>query len=440
MVDLRFTVKDTGIGVKEEDMEKLFTAYERLDEEKNVGIQGTGLGLDISRRFAEIMGGKLWCESVYGEGSEFILTISQKIIDGTPMGKFTEQDDAGPQGPYVPQFIAPDADILVVDDNTMNLNVIKGLLKATKMFVTTATSGEECLEKLKYGKFNVVLLDHMMPGMDGVETLARIRETDKETPVYALTANSAAGEEFYISKGFNGYLAKPIDSLTLEKTIMKHLPKEIMLKATSDDALEELTEIPENMLWVHDVEELSVEDGIKNSGGIGGFINSLRLFYDTLDGNAKVIEDAYNAGDIKLFTVKVHALKTSARIVGATVLSKLAADLEEAGNKGNIDFIDENEGTLLRGYRAFKESLSKLDEANDDSGKEPIPEDELRGAYEALKEVIPQMDYDSVEMIIDQLGEYKLPEKDAAIIKDLNAKLKVLDWDGMEELIGKINE
>ncbi|MBE5857228.1 MAG: response regulator [Lachnospiraceae bacterium] len=432
---LRFSVKDTGIGVREEDLDKLFTAYERLDEEQNSGIQGTGLGLDISRRFAELMGGKLWCESVYGKGSEFIFTVSQRIADKTPIGLFDERGDEGIKGPYVPRFIAPDADILVVDDNPMNLSVIKGLLKATKMFVTTASSGEECLEKLKYGNFNVVLLDHMMPGMDGVETVARIRETDPDLPVYALTANSTAGEEFYRSKGFNGYLAKPIDSLTLERTILKHLPEEIVLKATDEDAVDEPTELPEDMKWLDEVEGLSVEDGVNNSGGINSFINSLKLFLDTLDGSAKVIEDAYKAGDYKLYTIKVHALKSSARIIGAGKLSKLAEKLEEAGNKDNLDYIRENAEKLLKDYRSYAEKLSKLVLEEDEPDREPVPDDVLEDAYTAFKELIPQMDYDSVEMVLEGLKEYKLPEEDDRIIKELAGMLKVLDWDGMENLI-----
>jgi signal transduction histidine kinase/FixJ family two-component response regulator/HPt (histidine-containing phosphotransfer) domain-containing protein len=432
---LRFSVKDTGIGVREEDLDKLFTAYERLDEEQNSGIQGTGLGLDISRRFAELMGGKLWCESVYGKGSEFIFTVSQRIADKTPIGLFDERGDEGIKGPYVPRFIAPDADILVVDDNPMNLSVIKGLLKATKMFVTTASSGEECLEKLKYGNFNVVLLDHMMPGMDGVETVARIRETDPDLPVYALTANSTAGEEFYRSKGFNGYLAKPIDSLTLERTILKHLPEEIVLKATDEDAVDEPTELPEDMKWLDEVEGLSVEDGVNNSGGINSFINSLKLFLDTLDSSAKVIEDAYKAGDYKLYTIKVHALKSSARIIGAGKLSKLAEKLEEAGNKDNLDYIRENAEKLLKDYRSYAEKLSKLVLEEDEPDREPVPDDVLEDAYTAFKELIPQMDYDSVEMVLEGLKEYKLPEEDDRIIKELAGMLKVLDWDGMENLI-----
>ncbi|MCR5358170.1 MAG: response regulator [Lachnospiraceae bacterium] len=234
--ELRISVKDTGIGIKPEDMDKLFNAYERLDEEKNSSVKGTGLGLDISRRYIEQMGGKIWCESSYGEGSEFFITVNQKVEDPTGIGKFTEDDGDDYTGPYVPRFIAPDADVLIVDDNPMCLTVAKGLLKPTKIFVTTASSGEECLEKIKYGSFNVVLLDHMMPGMDGIETMARIREKYPDLPVYAMTANSAAGgEEFYKEKGFNGYLLKPVDGATLERTIMKHLPEDIMQQNDNDD-------------------------------------------------------------------------------------------------------------------------------------------------------------------------------------------------------------
>ena len=432
-----FSVKDTGIGVKSEDMDKLFTAYERLDEEKNSGIQGTGLGLDISRRFSELMGGTLVCESVYGEGSEFILTINQKIVDPTPMGLFVEHDEKAAKGPYVPKFIAPDADVLVVDDNPMNLSVIKGLLKATKIFVTTASSGEDCLEKMKSTKFNVVLLDHMMPGMDGIETVAHIREFDPDIPVYALTANTTSGEEFYKSKGFTGYLSKPIESEELEKAIMRHLPEEIMIKPEAVDAVEDLQTIPEELGWIYNVEGITVEEGIKNSGGISSYIFSLHLFLDTIDGNAKIIKDAYDAGDIRLYTIKVHALKSSARIIGAQELSALSEKLEEAGNKENAEFIDAHTDELLQIYTEFKEKLAGLNatEAENDNDKAEISKEELADAYSALKDVIPQMDYDAVEMILDQLKEYSLPKEDKHKIDQIAKMLKVFDWEGMEKLI-----
>ena len=433
---LRFCVKDTGMGVKEEDMEKLFTAYERLDEKKNSGIQGTGLGLNISRKFAEMMNGKLWCESVYGEGSEFILCVKQQIADPTPIGVFAEHDESIAKGPYVPQFIAPDADILVVDDNPMNLNVIKGLLKATKVLVTTSSSGEDAIGKIRDSHFDVVLLDHMMPGMDGIETVGRIREFNKELPIYVLTANSAADEEFYKSKGFNGYLSKPVDSDILEKTIMRHLPERLMEKPTKEDASEELTEIPNDMLWLYQTEDISVEEGIKNSGGVSNYIFALNLFLETIDENAKVIRDAYESGNIRLYTIKVHALKSSARIIGANALSELAKRLEDAGNRKDIGFISVNTGRLMSDYEAFKEKLGRLAQGSESTdGKESIPEEDLKEAYATLSDCIPQMDYDAVEMILEQLKAFKLPDKDAKFFHELEKCLKGLDWDGMEALI-----
>lgn len=436
---LRFSVKDTGIGVKQEDLDKLFTAYERLDEEKNSSIQGTGLGLDISRQFADLMGGKLWCESVYGEGSEFIFTLHQKVVDKTPIGEFKEKDEEA-LGPYVPQFVAPDAEILVVDDNPMNLSVIKSLLKATKMFVTTAASGEECLEKLRYSSFNIVLLDHMMPGMDGVETCKRIRASYPDLPVYALTANATVGEDYYVANGFNGYLAKPIDSKTLEKTIIRHLPKEIMMKPDAGEVFEELTDMPENMKWIYDVETISVEDGIKNSGGIAAFIFSLQLFLETLEGNTKVIKNALEEGDLMLYTIKVHALKTSCRIIGDLKLSKLCEQLEDAGHKENVAFIQEHTQEMLAKYGEYEETLAPISDLNkvDESQKEPIPREELKEAYDALKEVVPMMDYDSVEMILEQVGAYRLPPEDLERMDNLNKLLKQFEWEAMEEILKNV--
>ena len=159
------------------------------------------------------------------------------------------------------------------------------------------------------------------------------------------------------------------------------------------------------------------------------------MFFDTIDGNLKVIRDSYDSQNIRLFTIKVHALKTSARIIGATALSNLCYSLEEAGNKQDIDYIKDNADKLVSDYTEFKDKLSRLKKEEDDEGKEPIPEDELKGAYEALREFIPQMDYDSVEMIIGDLKKYKLPDEDKARIDQLSQLLKTFDWDKMEELI-----
>ena len=363
--EVRFSVKDTGKGIKDEDRSKLFKAYERLDEEINSGIQGTGLGLDISRRFADLMGGTLRCESVYGEGSEFILTLPQRIVDDTPVGIFSERSDLPFKGPYIPQFVAPDADILVVDDNPTNLNIVRGLLKATKVFVTTSQSGEDAIDKIRDSHFDIVLLDIIMPGMDGIETIEKIREFDPNIPVYAVTANATEEEEFYISKGFNGFLSKPIDSETLERTIMSHLHEAIMEKPEHDDTQAEPAELPEDMQWIYNARGISAEDGIKSSGGISSYLFSLKLFYDTIDSNIKVIRKAYDSGNLRLYTIKVHALHTSARIIGASDLSELAAKLEKAGEDKDMDTINSETEKLLAEYAAFKEILADLKKQDD---------------------------------------------------------------------------
>ncbi len=228
-VELEISVKDTGIGIKSEETEGLFHAYERMEEVIDPEARKTGLGLDISRQLTELMGGKIRCESVYGEGSEFILNIKQKIVDPDVTGEFSEDGDEAELVSYKPMFMAPDADILVVDDNPMNLNIIRGLLRPTRVFVSTALSGEECLNKIADNDFNVVFLDHMMPGMDGEQTIRKIREQHPDLPVYALSSGTEEGrEEYFRSLGFTGFLNKPVDVRALEKAILKHLPSKMV--------------------------------------------------------------------------------------------------------------------------------------------------------------------------------------------------------------------
>ena len=232
--NLRFSVKDTGIGIKEEDVKKIFNAYEHFDEENVTDVKGSGLGLDIARHFADMMDGKIECESVFGEGTEFILTVRQKISNPAEVGKFREEADRQ-TGEYQPEFIAPDADILLVDDNASDITIIKDLLKPTKIFVTTAKTCADCLSKLKTGTYNVVFVDDLMPGIDGAEAIDNIREQNPDIAVYSFTTNtSVAGEEYYKSLGYTGHLVKPVDPKELEHIIMRHIPEQMMLKPNED--------------------------------------------------------------------------------------------------------------------------------------------------------------------------------------------------------------
>ena len=226
---IRFSIKDTGLGFSGQKKEKIFTVYKRLGEEDNKEALGTEIGLSLAFRFAELMGGKLDCESEYGKGTEFVMTLSQRIIDREPIGPVSWYSEATALRNYVPLFRAPDADVLVVSDDYMTIKVIKGLIKATEVFVTTASTAEECADKMLGTRFNIVLVDQMISGSDE-SLLEMLRNRDESVPVYAVTANVTADEELYRSKGYNGCIAKPIDGTVLERTIMKHLPEEIMEK------------------------------------------------------------------------------------------------------------------------------------------------------------------------------------------------------------------
>lgn len=221
-------VSDTGMGIRREDMNKLFSSFQRLDETKNRNIEGTGLGLNITKQLIEMMGGTINVESEYGKGSVFTARIIQRVSDATPIGDYTERLNSVQNEiqEFKPALIAPDARILIVDDNDMNLEVITEMMRDTRIRITTACSGKECLEILRRENFDIVLLDQMMPEMSGVQTLEEIKKEHlaDETPVIALTADAIVGaRESYIREGFTDYLSKPVLYSELEGVLLKYI-------------------------------------------------------------------------------------------------------------------------------------------------------------------------------------------------------------------------
>ncbi|MCI7790132.1 MAG: response regulator, partial [Lachnospiraceae bacterium] len=228
------SVKDTGMGIKEEDLSKLFNAFERFEEVKNHSIQGSGLGLNIVSYFLQMMNSNLEVDSEYGKGSDFSFVITQTIVDETPIETFDSKVQNNENYEYQALFTAPDAKILVVDDNEINRFVFVSLLSATKVQVDEAESGIKCLEMTKKEKYHMIFMDHMMPEMDGIETFHKIKEDEnnlcRDIPIVALTANAIEGaRQMYLDEGFNAYLAKPFDPEEVETLIRDSLPKELIL-------------------------------------------------------------------------------------------------------------------------------------------------------------------------------------------------------------------
>ncbi|MDD6812215.1 MAG: ATP-binding protein [Lachnospiraceae bacterium] len=244
-MDLRIAVMDTGIGIRQEDLQKLFQSFQRVDLRVNRNIEGTGLGLSITRQLAEQMDGRIDVESEYGKGSTFSVVIPQEIVNSTPMGDFSEayKKMHRKHDRVVEEFTAPDARMLIVDDNRVNLVVAKGLIKSTKIQMDTVLSGAEALERVKKNQYQIILLDHMMPGMDGMETLRRMQEQEenasRDAAIIAMTANAISGSrEQYLAAGFRDYLSKPIDAIRYMEMVKRYLPEDMIkpIGGTVEDA------------------------------------------------------------------------------------------------------------------------------------------------------------------------------------------------------------
>lgn len=229
MINLQVSVSDTGIGIQEDKLTLLFEPFVRLDRPENSNVEGTGLGLSITKSLIDRMGGSLRVESVYGKGSVFTFSIPQKVVGAELLGDYKEKSQRIAEKERE-KFIAPQAKILAVDDNRVNITVARGLLKRLKVQFDSAMSGQECLDKINRMHYDIILLDHMMPGMDGVDTLHQMQKMEcfiqEPSVVIALTANAVIGaKEGYLEEGFTDYLSKPIDYVKLEDMIRKYLPE-----------------------------------------------------------------------------------------------------------------------------------------------------------------------------------------------------------------------
>ncbi len=443
---LRVAVKDTGIGIKPEDMHKLFSRFERIEEKRNRNVEGTGLGLTITKNLLEMMDSSLQVESTYGEGSTFSFALRQRVADHQDrLGDYkASHHDAVMRRhrKYREKFVAPEALVLVVDDNPMNLKVFRSLLKRTGIRIDTANNGDEGLALLQGRKYDMIFLDHMMPNKDGIETLHELRNQtgglNLETPAVCLTANAISGaREQYIEAGFDDYLAKPVDSGKLEDLLLAYLPKE-KIEAAGEGGTEpaNAAEIPEILAPLRGQDWIDLSLGIQNSGSADDYLPLLKIFYESLEEKADEIEGYYAAENWKDYTIKVHALKSSARLIGAAVFGDEAQLLEHAGKNGNVEFIRTHHEEFMEEFRSFKGPLSEVFvEEETDEGKPEADEALIEGMLEEIRSAAEEMDTERLETIFAEMESYRIPEarselygklKDAAVQFDYDAILALL--------------
>ena len=355
---LVITVKDTGIGISKENLEKLFTQFTRFDMEKNRNIEGTGLGLSLAKRLTDLMQGTIEVQSIYGVGSSFTVTIPQQVIDAEPIGDFHQKYSSivDKAGKYHQSFEAPDARILVVDDTSVNLKVIVNLLKSTKMKVDTATSGRQCLEMVSQIAYDLIFMDHMMPEMNGIETFAEMQKLENSpnmnTPVIMLTANAVTGvREQFLQAGFTDYLSKPVSGDKLENMLLKYLPKEKCSRSDAGDSGEGETDHPAAL------KELSrLYPKVDLAKGLTVCADSYDLYIDVLKTYAELSEiDKLNGylEQKKAYEYQncAHSIKSSSLSVGFSSLAEQALALENAAREEDWDFIRANHASFIDEYQ-----------------------------------------------------------------------------------------
>jgi len=418
-ISLFVAVKDTGIGIRQEDMKILFSPYERLEENKNKLIEGTGLGLSITKNLLEKMDSDLLVESVYGEGSEFSFKIRQKMWGPDRISKSSISTNASEFAEEECEaYHAPDAKILVVDDVEMNIMVVVNLLKRLHIRPDSCLSGREALEFTSMKKYDIIFLDAMMPGMNGEETLIEIRKNctlNAETPIIVLTANAIIGaREQYIKEGFNDYLSKPIDGPKLEKMIHDYLPSEriIDISVGEDDELGAVSEEDKKVFEAIDKSRIiSAQNGMQAAGDLATYINVCKNFLDTSGARIEMIRDFYDKKDASNYTIQVHALKSSARLVGAIELSEMALGLEMAGRDKNWEKIDTETSVLLGKYKEISGILdaafAKLDDGKE---KKELSEKKFDRRIGELLELVEAFDFESAKALFAEFDDYLIPE------------------------------
>lgn len=373
---LKIAVSDSGKGIKPEDQGQLFQMFQRVDEMKNRNIEGTGLGLNLAKKFLDMMEGEIHVVSEYGRGSTFFVTIPQQVNKTEVMGNFSEQYRAFVAKSEKPadSLVAPSTRILVVDDVKMNLKVVEGLLKGTEIRIDSVLSGRQALEMVQRVHYDLIFLDHMMPEMDGVETMRLMRSlsgnVNVNVPVVMLTANAIIGaKEFYLKEGFSDYLSKPVREKELLDILRKYLrrDREELNESLNLGAFENVvsgTSVPKETAEIAVLEKLNAIPGFDSKAGLEYCMNDesfyMEMLHEYLGGKKdEELNKCLQKSDWQNYRISVHALKSTSLTIGATELSAEAKALEMACAEGRTEFVQYNHEALINHYHELIKNVSE---------------------------------------------------------------------------------
>lgn len=465
---LKATVKDQGIGIKKEDMPKLFEAFSQVDMERNHRIEGTGIGLTITERLVRSMGGSITLESEYGVGTTFYVSMRQKVEDFNSVIDTESTDDfvvishsnilkgfvSGKK--KIAKFIAPDAKVLVVDDNEANLKVAKGLMGQYKLSVRTCTSGKAALDILETDKsFDILFIDHMMPEMDGVELTKILRSSNddylKYVPIIALTANAIKGvSEMFLANGFTEYLSKPIDTERLGEVLNKWIPENKKEEAMEEeesvaDKNQAVDDNEENLLnMLRQIENVDYDKAMTLCGKSEDILLSvIEVYVKSYSQIKERIDSTYAKEDLKNYAIEVHGVKSSSRSIGNDVLGEMAYRLEIEAKDGNIAYVKENHSEFVMKYEQFvgklKEIVDKL-KTEEKIEKVKFSKEEMLSMINECISLYDEFETTKAEEVLKKLQCAECDENIMNLINDAIDSAELFDFDEVTKILTNIKE
>lgn len=437
---LTFCVEDTGCGIREEDLPKIFEDFRQVNSKRNRSVEGTGLGLAIVKHMVELMGGTVHVESIYGKGTTFTVTIPQKIVDRRPVSEMPEIPQA--EQKITDLFTAPGMKVLIVDDNAINRKVARSFLKSYSFDLTEAESGPEAIELVRANRYDLIFMDHMMPDMDGVEAAEIIRrdcgENGASSVMIALTANAMEGmREYFLEHGFQDFIAKPLDRKELNLLLLRWVPEKYRKAA---DAEEESQPLDPSAFQIDGVDmDAAVQ---YYSGDEEGFVELLDLYY--IDGKRKIeLLCEVVESDLLRYQIEVHGLKSASANIGAMKVSAMAREQENAAAQGDRESIAGHFPLLLAEYETLLANIGQFLEwrRKEKGRKEKLPcltIQELREETAAALEELKHFRSKKCAERVDTMLSHELPKDVEERLLEIQEQLRLYEDDNAEELLGQL--